>query len=251
MELTLESALSPGGMVGNASYLLLIASMAMRDILWLRCLAIASGVTGIAYDAIWLSDPVGVFWESCFTLTNVIQWWLLVREQRKLRLTATERGLWHNYFSNLSQAECKRLLLASRTVSGKAGDVLIANGQIVDHLYMLVEGEVSIFVDGVNVSQCGPGDLLGEMSFLTGEPAAAETRFVSDAQLIRIEQDSLATLVQSSTELGRSLSSLISQNLVDKLSRQNLIDAARLAGSAATGPSASAITSAPAPSPAT
>ena len=51
MELTLESAFSAGGLLGNLSYLLLIASMAMRDIFWLRVLAIFSGLTGIAYEA--------------------------------------------------------------------------------------------------------------------------------------------------------------------------------------------------------
>jgi len=74
MELTLESAFSTGGMVGNASYILLIASMLMRDMFWLRLLAIFSGIVGVCHDAIWLTDPVSTFWESLFTLINLVQW---------------------------------------------------------------------------------------------------------------------------------------------------------------------------------
>ena len=227
MELTIESAFSTGGLVGNASYVLLILSMAMRDVKWLRILAIGSGLTGIAYDAFWLYDPVGLFWETCFTLTNVVQWALLVRDERRLRLGVNELGLWQQFFSNLTETECKQLLLASQIIEGNAGKVLIERGQPVAHVYMVLEGEVDIQVDGVQVSRCGPGDLLGEMSFLTGEPAGADSVLASDARLIRVHQSRLASLIRSSTELGNSLNALISQNLVNKLTKHNEVNAAQ------------------------
>lgn len=86
MELTLESALSLGGLLGNLSYILLIASMSMRNMLWLRGLVILSGLTGVSYDFFWLHDPVGTFWESGFTLINFGHWsWLLWDRRRKRR----------------------------------------------------------------------------------------------------------------------------------------------------------------------
>lgn len=83
MELTLESALSPGGLLANLSWLLLVASMATRSMLRLRILAILSGLTGVAYDVFWLHDPVGTFWESGFVLVNLGQWIWLIRERRR------------------------------------------------------------------------------------------------------------------------------------------------------------------------
>lgn len=74
MERTVDSLFSPGGLVGNLSYIVLIVSMSMRDIFWLQLIAIFSGLTGIAHDMVWLNDPVGAFWESAFTLINVMQW---------------------------------------------------------------------------------------------------------------------------------------------------------------------------------
>ena len=225
MELTLESALSPGGMVGNASYVLLILSMAMRRMFMLRVLAILSGIAGIAYDVIWLSDPVGTFWETCFTLTNIIQWLLLVREDRKLRLTQEEKVLWEKYFPDLQSTECKQLFLASKKVVGRAGDMLIKQGEPVSHIYIVLAGVVDIKLAGTKVSECGPGDLLGEMSFLTGDPATADSQLASDAQLLRVEQENLSTLIRSSDELGHSINKLISRNLVNKLSKQTQRDA--------------------------
>lgn len=221
MELTLESALSPGGLVGNLSYVLLIASMAMRRMFWLRVLAIGSGLAGIAYDVIWLRDPVGTFWESAFTLTNVIQWLALVREDRRLRLSDEETATWKAYFPNLSPRDCKRLFLASRRLDCRRGETLIRRGQSVDNIYVLLSGDVAIRLDGVEVSRCGPGDLLGEMSFLSGEPASADTVMLSDGVLMEVDQGQLANLIRGSDELGYSINNLISQNLVQKLSRQN------------------------------
>lgn len=221
MELTLESAFSPGGMVGNASYVLLILSMAMRRMFMLRVLAILSGIAGIAYDVIWLHDPVGTFWESCFTLTNLIQWFLLVREDRKLRLNLEERDLWKKFFPDLRSTECKQLFLASKKVVGRAGDLLIKHGEPVKHMYIILSGTIDITLAGTKVSECGPGDLLGEMSFLTGAPATADSLLASDAVLLQVEQESLSTLIRSSEELGYSINKLISRNLVNKLSKQN------------------------------
>ncbi len=222
MELTLESAFSPGGLVGNLSYVLLIASMAMRNMFWLRVLAIFSGLCGIAYDVIWLSNPVGVFWETAFTLTNVIQWLLLVREDRRLRLSLEEVAIWKAFFPNLTARECKKLFLASERLDWQAGQTLIRRGEKVGRIYMLLSGDVSIQVDGREVSRCGPGDLLGEMSFLSGEPANADTVFDSDAILLQVEQEQLASLIRGSEELGHSINNLISRNLVKKLGKQNL-----------------------------
>ena len=220
MELTLESALSPGGMVGNLSYVLLIASMAMRRMFWLRVLAIGSGLAGIAYDVIWLRDPVGTFWESAFTLTNIIQWMLLIREDRKLRLSPEEFSTWKAFFPSLSARECKQLFIASRHLDGRAGEILIRRGQVVKNIYILLTGEVSIRLDDVEVSRCGPGDLLGEMSFLSGEPASADTVMTADCAMMEVDQNHLASLIKGSDELGRSINNLISMNLVQKLNRQ-------------------------------
>ena len=54
MELTLESAFSVGGLVGHTSYLLLVVSMLMRRMFWLRVFVIASAIVAITYDAVWL-----------------------------------------------------------------------------------------------------------------------------------------------------------------------------------------------------
>ena len=92
MELTLESAFSVGGLVGHASYLLLVVSMLMRTMFWLRILVIASACVAITYDAVWLKDPVGVFWETTLVLVNIVQIVILWRADRIARFTEEEQS---------------------------------------------------------------------------------------------------------------------------------------------------------------
>ena len=62
MELTLESAFSPGGLVGHLGNILLVISMLMRRMVWLRILVILSATATIIYSIYWVVDPVAVIW---------------------------------------------------------------------------------------------------------------------------------------------------------------------------------------------
>jgi len=54
-------------MIGHLAYALLITSMMMRNINWLRALAIMAGSISAVYY--WtLDDKVSMFWETLFTL---------------------------------------------------------------------------------------------------------------------------------------------------------------------------------------
>lgn len=52
MDYWINAAFSTGGFVGHLFYVLLIISMTMRDITYLRLFVIASALVGIAYDLV-------------------------------------------------------------------------------------------------------------------------------------------------------------------------------------------------------
>ena len=93
MELTLESALSPGAMVGHFAYLLLVISMLMRSITWLRIFVILSAIVALAYGAIWLNDPVTVFWEATLIVVNIVQIFLIWHANRSAQFNEDEKRL--------------------------------------------------------------------------------------------------------------------------------------------------------------
>jgi hypothetical protein len=64
---------NPVELFGHFTYFLLIVSMLMRRMVWLRALAVASGLAKIIYRAFFVLDPVSVLWETIFVIVNVIQ----------------------------------------------------------------------------------------------------------------------------------------------------------------------------------
>ena len=221
MELSLESMFSPGGLLGNASYILLIVSMAMRNMFWLRILAVFSGITGIIYDAFLLHDPVGTFWESCFTLVNLVQWTLLSIERRALNLDSHERELKNKYFQNISDIELKQLFNCSEFVTLGIGEKITIQGEKVENLFMLTEGSVDISYNDNIVSECSAGDLIGEIGFLTKGAASATATATTACTAIKFNHEQISVLLKSSPELAVSLNNIINQGLSTKLLRQN------------------------------
>lgn len=217
MELTIESAFSTGGLIGNASYILLIASMAMRDMFWLRVLAILSGICGIAYDAIWLTDPVGTFWESLFTLINLGQWFWLLYDKRQQSLLPQEQKLKTRLFPELEDIEVKQLLRCAVIKKLKPGEVITYQDKPVSHLYLISRGKVIIDIDGTKVSDCQPGDYIGEISYLNQTTATATSIAETHVELLCFDKSNIAVLIKNSENLGLLINTLISKNLTKKL----------------------------------
>lgn len=221
MELTIESLLSDGRWVGNLGYLLLIASMTMRDIFWLRLLAIFSGIAGATYDFVWLNDPIGTFWELCFTLVNVIQWTWLLYERRHKVLSPEEAKLKAEVFPMLSVADFRRLIAGAETMTFLRGDILLRQGDEVHAVFLILNGQADIVLDGEVVTQCVSGDFIGEIGFFNSSPASATVTAGGTMKCLVFDVATIKRLMQRSSELERGISVAMNSNVATKLIRRN------------------------------
>lgn len=222
MELTLESALSMQGLPGHAAYVVLIASMLMRTLLWLRILVIVSAIMGIGYASLILHDPVSTFWETLLVLVNVVQ--LLRTHWRSLRarFTATEAEFVALHLPGLTRGEARAILDAGAWVKFPEGHVLSSEGQPVGHLHYIAEGHADVEVAGERVSVCSRGNFVGEMTVVTGAPATATVSIGSaTAVLWRIEADRLRRILSAQDRLSREVDAAFARNYRDKLARMN------------------------------
>ncbi|MBK8457883.1 MAG: cyclic nucleotide-binding domain-containing protein [Phyllobacteriaceae bacterium] len=168
-----DPALSPGGLLGHSTYLLLVLSMALKRLYWIRLVVIASALVGISYSYFMLSDPVGVFWESLLIAVNIARLTFDHWADRGARFTSEEKTLANDVFACLSPARKRRLLDAGEWTDCPAGMTLSRQGEAVTHLAWLAEGRADVEADGVVVSRAGQGDLIGELTVLDGDPASA------------------------------------------------------------------------------
>ena len=211
MELTLESAFSTGGLVGHTSYLLLVISMLMR------IFVIASAMVAITYDAVWLKDPVGVFWETTLLIVSIFQIVLLWRENRVARFTEEERFFLDTRLKGIPPGEARRLIDAGSWSDLGDGATLTVEGKAPRHLAFIVSGHVGIHVGGARVADCGPGAFVGEMSLIDEGIASATARVEGEARVWRIPVDRLESLRQSRPEQTAALDAAIARDIRSKL----------------------------------
>ena len=73
-----------------------------------------------------------------------------------------------------------------------AGTLLYREGEEADRAYLIVSGRIAIFLDRdgaeVALAERGPGEILGEMAILDGEPRSASARAAADSVLIPVSE---------------------------------------------------------------
>lgn len=132
-----------------------------------------------------------------------------------------------------------------------AGTALFKEGEVGAELYIIESGQIDLVSRSeAAAATLGPGDFLGEMALLDGQPHAATALAKSETRLLRIETAVLPEVLRQNGEIGLSLL----RQLVARERRhaQRLreigLDLARL--KAATKPDPAAQISAPPPEPA-
>jgi hypothetical protein len=206
---------------GHFTYFLLIASMLMRRMVTLRLLAVASGLAKIVYRAFFVLDPVSVLWEAIFVLVNVVQLVLIWYYEYHHRFDEEHKHFADNMPDTVDRSAIKRLLDLADLERYDPGTVLTTEGHAVTKLVYIADGIVKIEHGDRVVAICGPGDYIGELSFLSGNPASANTTVVKPCRALVFDQAKLTAAMASDAQLRRTLDSALNKNLAGKLSRSN------------------------------
>lgn len=87
-------------------------------------------------------------------------------------------------FSSLSSKERQELARHVDEVPIKSGAVLTKQGAPGDAFYLIVEGKADVIKNGTKIARLGPGDAVGEMALLDGEPRSATVMMTTDGNVL-------------------------------------------------------------------
>ena len=204
---------------GHFTYLLLIVSMLMRRIVWLRSVAVAAGISKVIYRTLFVFDPVSILWESLFVLVNVGELALIWWQGRPLRLREEERYLVGTLVPNLPRRATHALLAQAEWRSAGPGEALTREGVAVGGLIYVAEGIVEIVVAGNNVGLVTAGELLGEITWEEGDLATATAIACTPVRYVWFDRGRLQDMLGRFEILRFALQASISRDLVRKLVR--------------------------------
>src|SRR5215510_14268194 len=77
----------------------------------------------------------------------------------------------------------------------QANSTIFAEGMLGDVMYVVLEGEVELWVRSEVLEVAGPGDIIGEMALIDAKPRSATARAKSDCRLVPVDERQFLFLV--------------------------------------------------------
>lgn len=210
----------------HASMVMFTISYALRDILWLRGLAVVAGLLGLPYFFLCVAEfqwePV--FWNSLFTVIHAVRLTMLLYERRPVELGEDAQRLHMLCFRGLQPRELLRLLSVGEWRTAEAGEQLVRKGDALDGLIILFSGTVDVSSNGRVFASSRDGQCIGEMSFLTGMPTSADVYARTALRYVFWRKDKLTELTDRDDHIREVVQSVIGFDMAEKLAARSELD---------------------------
>lgn len=199
----------------NLAYVLLIGGGLTRNILWLRTMLLLAAFGFITYGLV-QDIPSMVAWNIVTGGLHGSRIVRTLRTRKLVALTASEAQIRDWLFPGMSEFDFNILWSMGAEVTYSEA-MLIEQGTVPTTVSVITDGEVSVARDGEIFKRLGVGLLVGEMSFVSGEPAHASV-IADDVVVVRQwNQRQLASLDQVHPQSAKAFQSLMTRDLVRKV----------------------------------
>lgn len=91
-----------------------------------------------------------------------------------------------------------------------AGSLIMREGEPGDEMFVVLEGELTVSLQGKRIDSLGPGMILGEMAMIDDRPRSATATAVTDCSLIRLDRAGFRNLVSRSPEFALRVMNIMS-----------------------------------------
>jgi hypothetical protein len=218
----LASIFSVNNIPGHISYVLIAISYWLTDIYWLRVVAILGLAMEILYFTFSGGDlRAGIGWDLVFIAINAYQLYRLIQERRSLQLPEAERDFLRSVFAGLEDGQIARLLSAGEFSDLGPGAVLTTENAPLEKIFFICTGSTSVTIGGREISQLGKGNFVGEVAFLTGQPATATVVALGDVRALVFAKDKLNLFFKNETEVAGLIYQLLGRELAHKMKVSN------------------------------
>ena len=120
-----------------------------------------------------------------------------------------QNALLLNYLSDQARQEVKP---TAGFQNFSAGEVIIKQGDVGDHVYTIISGEADVFVDNVKVGILSEDEVFGAMAAFTREPRTASVIAANHCTVMAVPQDDFVVLIEAQPKAA--------VNLIENLARR-------------------------------
>ncbi len=104
-------------------------------------------------------------------------------------------------FRGLSSNDVAKVFASGMSTEFDTGEVVFNKGDQSDELYVVLAGKVDILDGDRQIATLGPGDILGEMAWISDEPRSATAIALEPATLVCLSDDVFHNLISSDASI--------------------------------------------------
>jgi hypothetical protein len=202
----------------HAANILLLVAYSVRDILWLRLLAVAASLISLPYfvlqpEALWAP----IIWSSVFAAINSFQSWRLFVERRPVKLTSEEEEIQRLVFPDLPSRKVLQILSIGAWTNVEIGERMLERGKSVEGISAIVRGKVRVTRDDRVFGELGTGDIVGSALLLSGVSSDVDAVVVEPVRCMRWEVGPLDRYLAANPETRIVLQKYLALDLAGKL----------------------------------
>ena len=112
-----------------------------------------------------------------------------------------------------SKFEFQELLNKEEFISVRPDTVLFRQGEAGDRMYIVLEGEISLEINGQALGTEGVGGIVGEMALIDETPRIGTATTLTDCVLAPLDMDAFTTLVKQKPEFSIHVMRVLTKRL--------------------------------------
>ncbi len=190
----------PGSLVLQLSYAMLVLAAVTSRKLPQLFLAL-SAVAALVHAIFWSGDRPAIVWMAMLLGACVVVLGRDAVANRRARFSAEEEPLLAGFLAGVPRHLARHLIDRGVWINGSMGEEITREGVPVERIVFLASGEALVMSDGRQVATCRAGDLIGEATILTGEPATASVVLAGAARFWCMGADELRAYLEVNPEL--------------------------------------------------
>jgi hypothetical protein len=215
--------LSPDALILQLSFMLLVIAMLQSNMRRARLLVALAALIALGRALLWTGDLVTVGWMAALAaacLMLIAHSWY---GNQGVRFSDEEREMVDRLLPGLAKRSARHVLDQGLWLNGNTGDELTREGEPVHHLYYLADGEARVISLGHHVGVCRSGDLVGELTVLSGERASATVILDRPSRFWCAEAEVLRPYVEAHEDIRRAIEHSFASALKSKLRASNRV----------------------------
>lgn len=116
-------------------------------------------------------------------------------------------------FSQIPGEDLVRVAQIAEEIDFEPRETVMAEGEIGDSLYLIVDGKVQVFKGDRLIVELGERECVGEMAILDSEPRSATVKASGPVSALKIEREDFYDVMNEKTEIAQGIIKVLTRRL--------------------------------------